>query len=235
MSLCPTFTLFLRFVVTPRTSPELQGLVKIGLWNIMLRMIQIYSYRRCPFAMRVRFVLHEKAIPFEVIEEDLKNFSPKLKALHPEAKVPVLVHGDVVLYESAIITEYLEDAFPTPKLMPDSASKKAEVRLWTYWCNQIFKPDLDRLKYGKSRFPENECVGIESKIQAHLQKLESHLQKSPWLAGDSFSLADIHVFPFVRQLFRVESATPFFSTTPTLTRWIDTLSNRPAFLSTIKK
>ena len=74
--------------------------------------ITLYSFRRCPFAIRVRMVLHEKEIPFKVIEEELKNLSPELLKLHPEGRVPVLVHGDLVIYESAIITEYLDDCFP---------------------------------------------------------------------------------------------------------------------------
>src|SRR4051812_18612076 len=127
----------------------------------MSESITVYSFHRCPFAMRVRMALHEKAVPFTIVEEDLKNFSPELRKLHPEAKVPVLVHGARVIYESSIITEYVEDLFPdrTP-LMPTTPGPRSEVRLWTYWCNHLLKPDIDRLKYGPSRFPEAECVGV---------------------------------------------------------------------------
>ncbi|NBT58115.1 glutathione S-transferase family protein, partial [bacterium] len=122
--------------------------------------IIIYSYRRCPFAMRVRMALHEKKLAFEVVEEDLKNFSEKLRSLHPEAKVPVLTHGTRVLYESAIITEYVDDLPSSqPRLMPMDPGERAEVRLWTYWCNHPFKLDLDKFKYGVSRFSEAECLG----------------------------------------------------------------------------
>jgi glutathione S-transferase len=198
--------------------------------------IKLYSYRRCPFAMRVRFTLHEKNIPFEVQEEDLSNFSDELKALHPEAKVPLLVHGSLVLYESAIITEYIDEAFPeSVKLMPSDAAGKAEVRLWTYWCNQIFKRDLDRFKYGTSRFPENECVGSEAKVISHLEKIERRLKDHPWLVGDQFSLADIHVFPFFRQLSRVQPTPAFLSRYPATLKWIETISTRPSFVATMKQ
>lgn len=197
--------------------------------------VKVFSYLRCPFAMRVRMTLHEKGIPFEVKEEDLKNFSDELKSLHPEAKVPLLVHGSRAIYESAIITEYIEEAFPGPKLMPVEAGERAEVRLWTYWCNQLFKPTLDRYKYGTSRFTEKECEGAEQKLIQHSQKLEEALQKKEWLVGESISLADIHVFPFVRQLSKVTPAPPFFAQYGKVNEWLSKMANRPAFIKTMEK
>ncbi|MFM8313156.1 MAG: glutathione S-transferase family protein, partial [Deltaproteobacteria bacterium] len=131
--------------------------------------IIVFSYRRCPFAMRVRIALHEKGIPFEVKEEDLKNFSDELKQLHPEVKVPLLVHGNRVIYESAIIAEYIDDLRPEINpLMPKTPGERSEVRLWTYWCNYQFKTDIDRFKYGTHRFKEEECVGAEERLKNHL-------------------------------------------------------------------
>ncbi len=196
----------------------------------------VYSFRRCPFAMRVRLTLHEKGLTFETIEEDLKNFSPELLRLHPEAKVPVLVHGSVALYESAIITEYLEEAFPASlKLMPQSAVARAQVRLWTHWCDTQFKPTIDRLKYGVSRFSVEECAGSENRIQSHLQKLEDRLAQAAWLVEGSYSLADVHLFPFCRQLFQMTPPPSFFANYPAVNRWADAISLRPAFLKTMEK
>lgn len=193
-------------------------------------MLTLFSFRRCPFALRVRMVLHEKELEFETVEEDLKNFSDRLRALHPEAKVPVLVHQGKAFYESAIITEYLEDAFPQKRhLMPQAASERADVRLWTYWCNQIFKPDVDRLKYGTHRFTEQECSGVQERVVAHLTKLETRLKEASWLVGDSFSLADIHVFPFFRQLARVQPSPPFLSEFSCTAQWLEKITQREAF------
>jgi len=197
--------------------------------------LTLYSFHRCPFAMRVRMVLHEKALPFSLKEEDLKNFSPELLKLHPEAKVPVLVHGARVLYESAIITEYLDEAFPQAPLMPQEAGARAEVRIWTYWCNQVFKPAVDRLKYGASRFSVAECEGVEAKIQSMLQKLETALQNSEYLVGASFTLADVHVFPFCRQLLRVEPQRLDLDAYPHLQEWAQRISSRPSFERTMAR
>jgi glutathione S-transferase len=196
--------------------------------------ILIYSYRRCPFAMRVRIALHEKKLPFEVVEEDLKNFSEKLRSLHPEAKVPLLIHGSRVIYESAIITEYVDDLPSSePRLMPSGAGEKAEVRLWTYWCNHQFKTDLDRFKYGTSRFSEAECLGAKERLMVHLGKLETQLSQSYWLVGKSFSLAEVHIFPFVRQLSRIQPAPEFLSQFKAVSKWRDEISQRPSVTATL--
>lgn len=198
--------------------------------------IIVFSYRRCPFAMRVRIALHEKSIPFEVKEEDLKNFSDELKRLHPEVKVPLLVHGERVIYESAIITEYLDDLEPQRNpLMPKTPGEKSEVRLWTYWCNQQFKPDIDRFKYGKSRFKEEDCIGVEERLKAHLSKIEEKLKTSSWLVGQNFTLADINVFPFVRQLFRIQPTPRILESFPRVREWNEGISNRPSVIETLKK
>lgn len=180
--------------------------------------------------------LHEKKIPFEVIEEDLKNFSDVLRALHPEAKVPVLVQGKTVIYESAIITEYIDELPSTEKrLMLESPSDRAQIRLWTYWCNAIFKPDLDRYKYGTARFRAEECEGAEGRLINHLSKMETQLSNTSYLVGNIFTLADVHVFPFVRQLSRVQPAPSFLKNFPQVIQWRDQIQERPSVVLTLQK
>ncbi|MCB0327112.1 MAG: glutathione S-transferase family protein [Bdellovibrionales bacterium] len=195
----------------------------------------LHSYRRCPFAMRVRMVLHEKGLDFETLEENLRNFSEELKKMHPEAKVPVLIHGDKVLYESAIITEYLDETFPTPALMPENSWLRFQVRLWTYWCNQHFKAHVDHYKYGESRSQSQDVLMAPERLTQDLSKLEQNLQHHPWLIGDEITLADFHVFPFVRQLKR---ATPYFEVLdqhPHTLAWLEKICARPSFEKTMKK
>lgn len=195
--------------------------------------LKLHSYRRCPFAMRVRMVLHEKNLDFETIEEDLKNFSLELQKHHPEAKVPVLIHNDLVLYESAVITEYLDETFPTPALCPQNSHGKAHMRLWTLWCNQHFKPHVDHYKYGTHRSSKLDVEMAPQNLQADLQKMEKQLIQTPFLLGEHFSLADIHVFPFYRQLTK---ATPYFEPLdqfPACKKWLDSIIRRPAFEKTM--
>jgi len=197
--------------------------------------ITLYSYRRCPFAIRVRMTLHEKGIPFETKEESLNNKSSELLSLHPQAKVPVLIYGKQVLYESSIITQFLDELQPEPALMPTTPAARAELRLFTFWCDQQFKPDVDRYKYGTSRFPAEQCEGAEQRVIGHLKRLEETLKQDTWLVGKTYSLADIHVFPFFRQLARITPAPEFLGAFPATTHWLETITARPAFEKTIAK
>jgi glutathione S-transferase len=197
----------------------------------------LHSYRRCPFAIRVRMTLEEKGLEYEVIEESLREPSAALLALHPEGKVPLLVHDGLALFESAIITEYLEDSFPAIPLLPASASGRAEVRLLTYWCNHIFKPDLDLYKYRFDVLEEEGREALRHRIRAHLEKLVHNLEGWPFLLGGDFTLADIHLFPFYRQLTkaRPDFASTFAKETAPLDAWLERIITRPSFGRVMEK
>lgn len=192
--------------------------------------IKLFSYRRCPFAIRVRMVLHEKEIAFQTIEEDLKNKSPELLKLHPEGRVPLLIHDDLAIYESSVITEYLNETFPGINLMPTSPQAKAKVRLWTVWCNNILKPEVDRIKYEK-----DETIKENAKVQItkHLQKLEDALNTSNHLVENALTLADIHLFPFVRQITLID--TGILTSYPKLNTWFEKISVSPSFEKAMRK
>lgn len=151
--------------------------------------------------------LEEKNLKYTTIEENLSNPSPELLKLHPQAKVPLLLHQGAVIHESAIITEYLDDLFPENKLKIPGPLKVAQMRMWTFWCDEIFKPDLDTFKYewnsiGTDTNREEERTLLVDRLRSHLKKLQDALALQPFLMGSEISLADIHVFPFYRQLRR---------------------------------
>ena len=88
-------------------------------------MITLMSATRCPYCVRTRLVLAEKGIEYELEEIDLSNRPPILRARNPRNKVPVLIHDDLVLPESAVINEYLDEVFPDPPMMPDGPAERA--------------------------------------------------------------------------------------------------------------
>lgn len=196
----------------------------------------LHSYRRCPFAIRVRMTLEEKGLKYSVIEESLKTPSDELLRMHPEGKVPLLVHDGHPLFESAVITEYLEDAFPEVSLMPATALERAELRLWTFWCNHLFKPDLDAFKYKFNSLPEAEQRALLGRLQGHLAKLEKALDGWPYLLGGDFTLADIHVFPFYRQLMRSQpDVNSLLGQFPLTKDWLDRIMTRPSWEKAMEK
>src|SRR3954470_20501566 len=83
-------------------------------------MLQLYSFELCPFAHRARLALSEKAVSAESIEIELKNKPAIFVPISPYGRVPLLLHGEAKLWESAIINEFLDEAFPDPPLFPAS-------------------------------------------------------------------------------------------------------------------
>ena len=92
--------------------------------------LQLYTFRLCPFAHRVRLALAEKGVVPEAIEVDLKNRLAGFARISPLGRVPLLVHGKTNLWESAVINEYIEEIFPDPPLMAASLSDRALARVW---------------------------------------------------------------------------------------------------------
>jgi glutathione S-transferase len=195
----------------------------------------LHSYRRCPFAIRVRMTLEEKGLLYRTVEENLAELSEELLKIHPEGQVPVLIHDGRVIAESAIITEYLEEIFPQARLMPLEPAQRAQVRVWTNWCDRKFKPDLDAYKYELPKLPESDQTVLLDRVHSQLSRLELILNGSNYLVGDTFSLADIHLFPFYRQLVRAHPKRSDFTGFPHLNGWLESVQNRPSFKRVMEK
>ncbi len=95
-------------------------------------MMILYSGIACPFSQRCRFVLFEKGMDFEIVDVDIFNKPEDLAVMNPYNQVPVLVERDLILYESNIINEYIDERFPHPQLMPGDPVLRARSRLFMY-------------------------------------------------------------------------------------------------------
>jgi glutathione S-transferase len=180
-------------------------------------------------------VLEEKGIPFQTIEESLSNPSEALLKLNPAGSVPVLIHDGNPLLESAVINEYLDEVFPEKRLMPETPLEKAHVRLWTKWCDSQFKPDLDLYKYELARLPAEQQAELVTRMRDHLARLSAALQKTDFLMGQELNLADIHVFPFYRQLSALKSEMIALQEYPAVNGWLERILSRPSFQRVIEK
>lgn len=107
--------------------------------------IEIVSASTCPFAQRTRMVLLQKGVPFELTEIDLEAKPGWFLEISPYGKVPVLQHGETVLWESSIINEYLEEVFPEPALMPDEPAARAKARIWIDFANTRMVPHVYKM------------------------------------------------------------------------------------------
>jgi glutathione S-transferase len=166
-------------------------------------MIRLYDYPDCPFCQKVRVVLAEKDLEFEKVPVDLhkgEQKAPEFLKLNPYGKVPVLIDDDVVVYDSTIINEYLDEEYPNPTLMPEDSARRARVRLLEDFADNSFIPPAG-LVLAELRKPEAERDA--DKIRRHqgevtrvLGRLEMQLEGKEFLVGD-FSLADIAFVPRV--------------------------------------
>src|SRR6185436_14365957 len=107
-------------------------------------MLKLYNYHDCPFCQKVRVVLAEKDLEYEKVLVDLRKQdqkTPEFLKLNPYGKVPVLVDDDVVVYDSTIINEYLDEEYPIPALIPEDSASRARVRLLEDFCdNSVIPP-----------------------------------------------------------------------------------------------
>ena len=95
-------------------------------------MMVLYSGTTCPFSHRCRFVLFEKGMDFEIRDVDLYNKPEDINVMNPYGQVPILVERDLILYESNIINEYIDERFPHPQLMPADPVMRARARLFLF-------------------------------------------------------------------------------------------------------
>jgi glutathione S-transferase len=176
----------------------------------------LYDAARCPYCARVRILLAEKGLPYEPVEIDLGDRPAWLYEKNPLGKVPVLEEdGGLVLPESEVIMEYLEERFPEPPLWPVDAAERALARLWL----QRFDDRLGSDYYARRR-------GDDSRLDDRLSFLDATLESQPFLSGRAYGLADIGYVPWIlraRENLGVELE-PY----PALSMWLERLLGRPA-------
>jgi len=136
----------------------------------------------------------------------------------------VLVDGDTVVYESAIIDEYLEEKFPDPPLMPKDPAARAWVRIWIDFCNSRLQAAAHEVRYGSD--PDK----AKDKIREHLAVLDREIEGKAYIAG-AYSLADITFIPFFTRQDRY--GLTLDGSVPHVKRWMERLLARPAVNSTL--
>jgi len=155
---------------------------------------------------------------------DLKNKPRELLELNPYGKVPVLIDGEAVVYESAIINEYLEETYPSIRLLPTNPLDRAKVRIWIDFFNSRIHPAAHDIAHDKE--PEK----AREKLLTQLKTLDLALAGKSYIVGE-YSLADITFVPFYvrKQRYGLTLDGSF----PNLSRWGEELIRRPAVSSTL--
>ena len=161
----------------------------------------LYHLWLSPFSRKIRIVLIEKNLDFQMIVEETWERRHEFLALNPTGEVPVLIEqDDTVLAESSVICEYLEEKYPEPGLIGKNLHDRAEVRRLVAWFDQKFNKEVtEKLLNEKvmKRFlglgePDSrEIRAAQSNIHTHLDYITFLTDRRFWLAGDQLTLADI--------------------------------------------
>ena len=191
----------------------------------------LYSFRRCPYAMRARMALRYSGVPVEIVEVSLKAKPAEMLAISPKGTVPVLDADGRVIDESLEIMRWALAQNDPQGWLLDGDSRIAEL---IEANDQGFKVDLNRYKYAE-RYPEQPMEVYRAQGAVFLRRLEGLLQDRDYLLADHPSLADIALLPFVRQFAHVDrewfAQTPY----PRLQAWLHNFLESDLFTSIMKK
>lgn len=206
-------------------------------------MINLYSDSRCPFSHRVRVVLNKKDMDFKIIDVNI-NLRQDLMILNPYNETPVLVDDidknnkkkDLVLIDTNIMCEYIDERFPHPQLMPIEPSEKARLRMFLFHVERelfshvkSFEKQINNSKTSKKDIDNNKSfiiAGLDNISQLFVTN-----KKTEFLFGDSFSLLDAAILPLLWRL-KYYKITPPTSWTGML-RYADTQFSTPEFMASL--
>jgi len=168
----------------------------------------LYSFRRCPYAMRARLALALSNTRVELREVELKNKPDALRIISPKATVPVLQieteEGREDVIDESIDIAYWALLNNDPyRLLPNSQELREEVKQLIHTNDNEFKSALDRYKYF-DRYPEFSQAQYRGQGETFLHQLNSRLEKHKFILSDKISIADIAIMPFIRQFAHVD-------------------------------
>ncbi len=163
--------------------------------------IEIISSSTCPFAQRTRMALIEKGIEFDLTAIDLNDKPDWFLDISPYGKVPVLRHNGVVIFESAVINEYLEDVFPARPMLPHDPARRAQARIWIDFANVRFTPLVYKLMLAQGADAQ---TALATRLTDALLAMEHQglgaLSDGPYWMGDEVGLVDLTFLPHMQRL-----------------------------------
>lgn len=190
-------------------------------------MMTLYSGTTCPFSQRCRNVLYEKGMDFQIVDVDLHNKPEDLAVMNPYNQVPVLVERDLILYESNIINEYIDDRFPHPQLMPADPVMRARARLFLFRFEYEMFSHVETLEKGNQRNADK----ARATIRDNLVQFAPVFAKQKYMLGDEFSMLDVAIVPLLWRLDHYNIQLP--KQAAPLMKYAERLFSRPAFIDSL--
>ncbi len=194
-------------------------------------MMVLYSGTTCPFSQRCRLVLFEKGMDFEVRDVDLFNKPEDISTMNPYGQVPILVERELILYESNIINEYIDERFPHPQLMPADPLMRSRARLMLFNFEKELFVHVNVLENDKSKNSDKAHERARSEIRDRLTTLAPLFLKNKYMLGDEFSMLDVAVAPLLWRLdhYGIELS----KTAAPLMKYAERIFSRPAYIEAL--
>ncbi len=195
-------------------------------------MLKLYEHPLSPYVQKVKLALIEKGIPFETqIPDILSGGGAEFAATNPRLEIPALVDGDVKVFDSTIILEYLEDKWPQPAMLPSSPPERARVRMIEEVCDTYYEAinwalyEIRVFKRATGALADTLVARAGEQIAAVNGRLERELGGRDWFNGAAFGWGDLSVFPAVNAAAFNGFPPPAGSA---LERWLERLRERPS-------
>lgn len=193
--------------------------------------MRLYSGPLSMFGMKAEIAAREKRLDFELVMVPFENsigYTPKhpeVLRINPKAQVPVLVHGDVELFDSTQIFEYFEDLTPSPPLWPASIAERARARLLEHKSDEVYFPHVIRLMGLQAKLDDPAAIAALAAANDYHAQMDRLLASRGYLAGP-YTYADIAFY--MASLFGDRMGAPITDATPHLLAWRERMSARPA-------
>lgn len=197
----------------------------------------LYSFRRCPYAIRARMTLVYSRMQCEIREIVLRDKPQSMLDISPKGTVPVLFLSDKKIFEESldIITWALNDNDPDDWLCQSQKNKQVQIEKLIKKNDEEFKIYLDRYKYPNRYDTTKSAEYYREQAEEFVQQLEDKLKKNRYLFGDKLSLADIAIFPFIRQFINVDKQWFHSSVYQAVLCWKNKLEESELFIQAMKK
>ena len=185
-----------------------------------------FSDGQSHYSHRVRIVLAEKGVTFDVVECDLNNAPEDLSELNPYNSLPTLVDRDLVLYESKIMMEYLDERFPHPPLLPVYPVARGESRLFIYRIEKDWSVLVDKIETAETK---KEADLARKELKESLVAIAPIFASKPYFMSDEFTLVDCCLGPILWRLPSLGIEIPKNKQTKPLYEYMERIFTRPSF------
>jgi RNA polymerase-associated protein len=172
-------------------------------------------------------VLYEKGMDFQIVDVDLFNKPEDLAVMNPYNRTPVLVERDLILYESNIINEYIDDRFPHPQLMPADPVMRARARLFLFRFEQELFAHIDSVEKGPQKAADRARVIVRDS----LTQIAPVFVKQKYMLGDEYSMLDVAIAPLLWRLDYYGIQLP--KQAAPLMKYAERIFSRPAYIEAL--